>query len=202
MDKSHQPTWIWLIIGGIIISQLQSVWLSTGLIMVAKYRDAKSFLRNFSPKGLHCDVFFRGRRTLLYNHRSEWGKRTCGTVLLGEEEARKFNKIKHTHSPKSTGRTVARKKDEKNHSSYKNQHGAEFEGYNEESYCCDMGGFLFSLSRWQRQPSFECHRTAFQLTQKSRRLHLFLKLDAIISVNHAAAKHRNLHYNTLSCPAP
>ncbi|KAL6032897.1 hypothetical protein STEG23_035632, partial [Scotinomys teguina] len=54
----------------------------------------------------------------------------------------------------------------------------------------------------KKQQSFECRRTAFQLTQKNRRFHLLLKLDAIISVNHEAANHRNLHYNTLSCHAP
>lgn len=74
-----------------------------------------------------------------------------------------------------------------------------------------MGGETWSSGHWwasflffwvQKQQSFECRRRAFQPTQKSRRFHLLRKLDAIISVNHAAANHRNLHYNTLSCHAP
>lgn len=59
------------------------------------------------------------------------------------------------------------------------------------------GSFQFFL-RWQRQQSFECQQTASECIQKSRRLHLFLKLDAIISVNHRAANHSNWHYNALS----
>lgn len=78
---------------------------------MATFRDAKSFLRNFSLKGLHEDVFFRVRRRLLPNHRSEGGKRTVSMVLLQEEEARKFNKIKYTHSPKHRAiRFVGRKR--------------------------------------------------------------------------------------------
>lgn len=131
-------------------------------------------------------------------------------VSNNEHLTRSFSKRKRWENlikqniptPPNIGPYCFLEEEEKNYDSYKTQCGAECEGYNEESYCWDTDGFLFSLSRGQRQQSFECHRTAFQWTQKSRRFHLFLKLDAIISVNHVLANLSNLHDNTLSCHAP
>lgn len=170
--------------------------MSAGLTMGAGYGDTKSFLRTFSPKGLPGDVSSRSQQHV-----------ACAPPPHPDRK-RWEDLIKCTHSshPRAV-LSLERKTKQANAWSKRTTEDRVLEGRLPGRHPARWGG-PFSPSGWRRQQSFECHRTAFQLTQKSRRFHLFLKLDAIISVNQAAANHRNLHHNaspgrspTAACPA-